>query len=205
MYRTVLGLIVLVLALAPRLSHADSWSHTTEVNQARSTSIRIVEPEGYQVTVEGRTDTVPAVFALADADAYVVLAMVSPGGARWEKKIEVKAYRQTVVRVTHRADAPAPKTAPTAAKATFIGILANTSHLCRKESDRGAVRIEMVSDGTTVGAYDVAARSRVDAKLPAATYQVRLFLAGTSGWEYRSTQTFEVKKDGWVFDYGCGK
>src|SRR5687768_997660 len=141
------SLIVLAVISAPLTAFADSWSFTTEIQPTNTTSLRIVEPEGYRVTVGQQTNSVPAVFTLPNADDYVTLAVVAPNGASWEKKIEVKPYKQTVVRITHRAERPAaaPITRP-----SHVGVLFNTSHLCRDAKARGPVRLEFIEGAATV-------------------------------------------------------
>jgi hypothetical protein len=198
------ALVLVFTLLFPTVAFADSWSHTTDSQPAQSSSVRVVEPEGYQVTINGRADTVPAVFTLPNADAYVALSIVAPNGASWEKKIEVKPYRQTVVRITHKADAPNPARTAPAAKPSHVGILFNTSHLCRNAKDRGAVRLEWIDGANSVATYDVPMKSRLDVKLAAGEYSVRVYAPGTSGnWEYRTTVKHTVSKDGWNYEWGC--
>lgn len=183
------------------IAHADQWSLTTEFQTAGSTEVRVVEPEGYQVTLLGRTEVAPAVFAPPNGDDYVVLSVAAPNGAKWEKKIEVRAYRQTVVRIRHVPDA-ARAEGPRQGQ-SFVGTIANTSHLCQKASDRAAVRLELVVNGAAVRSFDVAARSRIDASLAPATYQVRSFRQAGATWEYVRTTSLEVTKDGWLLHWGC--
>ena len=198
MLRLVLALITLA---APALARADEWSHTAELQSASTASIRVVEPEGYHVTVNERTDAAPAVFAVPNADNYIVLGVRAPSGATWERKIEVKAYRQTVVRIRHvaaRADKPPP-----ARGASYIGVVANTLHLCKKAADRRDIRLVFVLGADEIKTVDVKLRSRTDVELPGGQYRVRRFVQGASGWEYASTLEYAVEKDGWVYQWGC--
>ncbi len=181
------------------IAHADQWSLTTEFQTAGSTEVRVVEPEGYQVTLLGRTEVAPAVFAPPNGDDYVVL----PGGGA--ERCQVEEDRGPRVPPDGGPDAT-----PDAARAegprqgqSFVGTIANTSHLCQKASDRAAVRLELVVNGAAVRSFDVAARSRIDASLAPATYQVRSFRQAGATWEYVRTTSLEVTKDGWLLHWGC--
>lgn len=186
-------------------ARADTWSHDAAQQRARSTSLKVTEPEGYQITVNGRTDTIPALFNVDDADAYVELEVKSPSGATWRKKVEVKAYRQTTIRIHHTAvKEVATKAAakPTPRAATFIGVVANTTHLCKRR-DRTDIRLQFVLGNERVKTVDLAMRSRADLELPAGHYRLRRFHRGRQGWELAATEALDVKKDGWVYSWGC--
>ena len=195
--------LVLVL-LMPALALADEWSHTTSFESANTSSIRVVEPEGYQFTINGHTDNAPAVFRVANADNYVTMTVVAPSGAQYERKIEIKAYRQTVVRVRHVAAAPTPKEKP-AKRASFIGVVANTTHLCKAAGDRRDIRVEFILGADTMKVVEVGVRSRVDAELPGGEYRIRRFLRSSNGWEFAATETLNISKDSWIYHWGCGK
>lgn len=199
--------LVVVAALviaAPAVAVADDWSHTQEFQNAQTASIRVVEPENYKVTVNGRTDTTPAVFPVDNADNYLVVRFEAPSGASWERKIEVKAYRQTVLRVKHvAAKADAPKDAPKGR--TFIGVVANTSHLCKAAKDRTQVRLDFVNDSGVVKSVTLDARSRKDVELPAGKYSIRRFTPFKGEWAYAGVGDLVVEKDSWTFQYGCDR
>lgn len=194
----VVSVLVLLVSFAST-ARADEWSHTVELQAADAATIRVVEPEGYQLTIDGRTETAPAVFPVANRDAYVLLGVRAPSGATWERKIEVKAWHQSVVRIRHAAARPAA--APPAA--TYVGVVANTTHLCKAAADRRDLRVEFVSGATIVKTVEAPVRSRVDVELPAGEYRVRRYLRGPSGWELSSAGTFTVDKDGWTYHYSC--
>jgi hypothetical protein len=197
-----IALIAGLLALTSH-AHADTWSHTAEQQRSRSTSIKVTEPEGYRITVNGRTDTIPALFDVADADAYVELEVEAPSGATWHRKIEVKAYRQTAVRIRHTASVKAaPEKERTPRAAAFIGVAANTTHLCGKR-DRSDIRVQFVLANERVKTVDLAVRSRADVELPAGQYRIRRFHRGRQGWDLAGTQALEVTKDGWIYNWGC--
>ncbi|MEJ7597852.1 MAG: hypothetical protein WKG01_08095 [Kofleriaceae bacterium] len=198
--------VIPVLALASVLATAttaiaDDWSHSVEHQPAATASIRVIEPEGYRFTVNGRTDSAPAVFAVPNADNYFVMTVTSPSGASWERKIEVKAHRQAVVRVRHAV--PPPREAAQPGTSSFIGIMVNTTHQCREEAHRGAIKLEFVLGPERVKAVEVPMKSRVDVELPANTYRARLYLRSGAEWQFSTVKEVSVTKDGWVFEYGC--
>ena len=195
-----LAFAILCIAL-PSVALADEWSHTEELQSANTASIRVTEPEGYQVTINGRTDTAPAVFAVPNADNYFVLQISAPSGAHWERKIETKAFRQTVVKIRHVAStAPA---APAGKVASYVGVVFNTTHLCKKQADRRETRFEFVRGSDVIKVVDVGVRARVDAELPAGDYRVRLYLRTKDAWEFSGVSDKSINKDGWIQSYGC--
>jgi hypothetical protein len=194
MIRFVLSLVCISV---PAIAAAeDRWSHTEEFQPASSASIRVVEPEGYQVTINGRTDNAPAVFAVPNADTYYVMTIRAPSGATWERKLEVRQWKQNVVRVRHGVDNAAPA-------ASYVGVVANTTHLCKKASDRRDLRVEFVLGADIVKTIDVALRSRVDVALPAGEYRVRRYLRNQDAWEFAGTQNQTINADAWLIHYRC--
>ncbi len=190
--------IVWILVVAAPFAYAEPWSHTVEFQRTDRTTLRVVEPEGYQITVNGKTEAAPVVFSLPNADSYVTMGVRSPAGATWERKIEVKAWTQSIVRIQHTADAPRP-----AAKPAFMGIVVNTTHLCRAAADRRDMRVEFLRDADLVRAIEVGVRTRVDAELPAGEYRVRRYFRGAGGWEFAAVDSTSVGKDGWIYQWGC--
>lgn len=198
------SLVLLCVLIVPTTAFADDdWSVTPELRPANTASIRVVEPEGYEVTVQNRTDQVPAVFSVRNADDYVLLAVRAPSGATWERKIEVKAYHQTVVRIRHVASAPKKDAARPAATASYVGVLANTTHVCKKASDRIDIRVELLRGADVIKTVDVPVRSRIDAEVPGGSYRARRYHRTSGGWQYAGTQELEVTKDGWIYHWGC--
>ncbi|MBA3452076.1 MAG: hypothetical protein H0T42_03145 [Deltaproteobacteria bacterium] len=191
----------LACILIPAIAAAeDRWSHTEDFQPASSASIRVVEPEGYQVTINGRTDSAPAVFAVPNADNYYVMTLRAPSGATWERKLEVRQWKQNVVRVRHGVDTVAT---PASAPAKYVGVVANTTHLCKKVSDRRDMRIELVLGADIIKSIDVAVRSRVDVELPAGEYRVRQYLRNQDAWELAGTQKHTVSADAWTIHFRC--
>jgi hypothetical protein len=200
-------LIILAVALlVPTIAVADEWSHTISFESANAASVRVVEPEGYQVTINGQTDNAPAVFRVPNADNYVAMTVVAPSGAQYERKLEVKAHRQTVVRIRHvAAAAPKPeKPEKPAKRESYIGVVANTTHLC-KAGERRDIRVEFILGADTIKTVEVGVRSRVDAELPGGEYRIRRFLRTSEGWEFAATETLNISKDSWIYHWGCGK
>lgn len=197
-----LAVVAALVIAAPAVAVADEWSHTQEFQNAQTASIRVVEPENYKVTVNGRTDTTPAVFAVDNADNYLVVRFEAPSGASWERKIEVKAYRQTVLRVKHvAAKADAPKDAPKGR--SFIGVVANTTHLCKASKERVQIRLDFVNDSGVVKSVTLDTRSRKDVELPAGAYAVRRFKPFKGEWAFDGAENRTIDKDGWTYHYGC--
>lgn len=191
-----IGLVVAALVI-PAVAHADEWTFTQEVSASQGTSIRVVEPEGYTVTVNGKTETVPHVFAVDNADNYYAVRLTSPDGESWEKKIEVKAYKQTAIRARHvKAAAGAPSDKPR----SFVGVAANLSHVCKKSSERRQIRLDFVAD-KVVKSIVLESRSREDLELAAGTYSVRLYIPQNGEWAYHRTSEQVVSKDGWTYAY----
>jgi len=195
-------LAVAVAILLPAVAHADEWSHTQEFAGAQSASIRVVEPDGYTVTVGGRTDTVPAVFAVDNANAYVVLAMRSPEGATWSKKIEVREYRQTVLRVRHVKSAPPPNEGPKERPVSYVGTVKNSTDKCRAEYQM-TIKLDFVRGPDVVRSTELKAGARASVELATGSYNVRRYQLDGSEWVFDKTETFNVRTDGWEYDWGC--
>lgn len=197
-----LALVAAIAVLAPAVAYADEWTPSQDFQRSQVASLRVVEPEGYKVTVNGRADTAPAVFNFDNADNYVLVRFEAPGGASWEKKIEVKAYHQTVLRVRHvKAVAAAPDNK---AVRTYVGVAANTSHLCKKPAERVAIKMEIVKE-TVVKSFELQPKSTLNVDLPEGTYDVRVYKPLNGQWAYTQTIPRQVTKDGWVLEFGCGK
>jgi hypothetical protein len=182
------------------VASADEWSLTAEHKYSQSASIRVVEPEGYKVTVGDSADTVPAVFNLKNADAYQVVKLTAPDGKTWEKKVEVRANHQTIVRVKHAA-AAAPKEEPAKKTKSHIGTVKNTTNKCDR---RSAHKFDFMLDGTLVKSFELEAGKYIpNVELAPGSYDVRRFSVKSNQWVFDETTTFAVSKDGWVYYYGC--
>jgi len=202
MTRTLLPTICILAAAST--AHADTWTPTVELVPADVATVRVLEPDGYRFTIDGRSDTAPAVFTVANRDQYVVVEATAPDGATWKQKIEVRSYNQTVLRLRHERPAPAaePKQ-PSAPAATYVGVLFNTTHLCRKTTERVSVRFDIVSGNQVLTSNALEPRSRADVSVPAGEYTVRKYVARNKEWEFAGSQTLSVSKDGWVHGARC--
>lgn len=182
------------------VAYADDWSNTTEFSNADSSSIRVVEPEGYTVTVNGKTDTVPAVFSVDNAANYYVVAFKSPEGATWSKKIEVKAYKQTVLRVKHVKSA-APAEDNQAKAMSYVGTVTNTSNNCA--SGRTAIKVDFMAGADLAKSAVLEAGAHTNVELAVGSYKIRLWVSDGQSWNFKQTVDYTVKKDGWIYSWGC--
>jgi hypothetical protein len=183
------------------VAHADEWSNTQEFTNAQSASIKVVEPEGYTVTINGRTDTAPAVFSVDNANNYLAMTVKSPDGATWTKKIEVKEYKQSVVRIKHvKAAAPAPgdnKAKPM----SYVGTVSNTTNNCA--TGRAAIKLEFIAGAEVAKSAVLESGARSNLELNVGAYRIRLYTSNGQAWEFKQTIDYNVDKDGWVYDWGC--
>src|SRR5688572_5745756 len=94
-----IGLLALLFVLAVGgAAIADaSWSDKVNFRRTDRTSLKIVEPEGFKVTVtlpdgKEKAGTVPDLFPLPDQDAFVTVTITPTDGSKpWSKKIEVRS------------------------------------------------------------------------------------------------------------------
>lgn len=182
------------------IARAEEWSLTTEHKYSKEASIRVVEPDGYTVAIGDVSDTVPTVLKTPNADAYIVVKFTSPAGRSWEKKVEVRAGNQTIVRVKHTPPG-APAAEPGKAVKKHIGTIKNTTNKCQKRSNH---KFDFMADGAVVRSVELEAGKFIpNVELPAGTYDVRRFDVRQSQWVFIETTPFAVTKDGWVYSYGC--
>lgn len=205
----VVGLVALVVLARPAAAE-DTWSKTVAFSRSDASAIKVVEPEGYRVTVTAPdgvlSDTAPAVFKLPPGDAFYLVTLTAPGGAQWSNKIEVKKYQTTELRVKHVAagPAPAPGPAPAAAR-TYIGSVRNKVATCGKKL---AARVEFINAaGAVVKNLEIKVGAMDQASLPGGTYDVRAYVwdAGANDWTYQTTQKAQIDADNWSATLACGK
>ncbi len=179
-------------------AHAD-WTKTESFEPSAKTSLKITEPANAKVTVtingETKEEALPAIFSLPDVDAYVAVKVVAADGDAWTGKVEVKAHKQTVVKLGYTPKAAAKPQS----SAKYIGQLQNWTHKCGL-TERETLRLVVMKDGTQV--YETTLRpnqAQSNVELPAGQYSVRMYKAAT----FLRAKELEVTKDGWVFSYGC--
>src|SRR5262249_2207780 len=139
---------------------------------------KITEPSGAKafVTVGGETkeDVLPAVFNLPDSDAYVAVRVVAADGDSWSGKGEIKARKQTVLKLADTA-----KAAAKSSSGKLIGQIPNWTHLCTPR-ERETLRFVAMKDGQAV--YETTLRpnqGQSNVELEAGHYSVRTFRGGT--------------------------
>jgi hypothetical protein len=198
MHRTLI-LAILVLVASFSTSARAEWTKTESFEHSAKTSLKITEPAHAKafVTINGETkeETLPAVFALPDADAYIAVKVVAGDGDAWTGKVEVKAHRQTVVKLGHTA---APQTAAKPA-GKLIGQIQNWTHTCDKRQ-KGTLKFVAMRDGKA--AYETTLKpnqAQSNVELEQGHYSVRIFKDNV----FLSAKDLEVTKDGWVFTWGC--
>ena len=201
----------LTLGALTRVAAADDrWSETVTFERADSTAIRISEPEGYQVsvTIAGNisSDTAPAVFRVPNVDGFYPVTFVAPSGTKWTKKLEVRRFQITGVRVKHVAEArPAPPPAGAAAVRSYVGSVFNKVATCGKKL---AARVDFIdADGQTGATLQVGVGAMNQATLPGGTYDVRAYVwdAGAKDWTYQVTSRTQIGADNWAATLICGK
>lgn len=201
-FRRLFALSAVAFAvLTPAWSEA-SWTKTESFEYSAKTSLKITEPTDAHVFVtigsETKESTLPAIFPLPDADAYVPVKIVGKDGETWSGKIEVKAHKQTVVKFAHSA-APAAPAAAAAPGHKMIGQMQNWTHLCGKR-ERATLKFVAMKDGAAAAEATVEPnRAQSNIELAPGKYSVRIFRNGT----FIQAKELEVTADGWVFTYGC--
>lgn len=194
-----IAVIACVMTLST-IARAEEWSLTTEHKYSKEASIRVIEPDGYTVAIGEVSDTVPTVLKTPNADAYIVVKFTSPTGRSWEKKVEVRAGNQTIVRVKHTPPG-APAAEPGKAVKKHIGTIQNTTNKCQKKSNH---KFDFMADGVLVKSVELeSGRFMPNVELPAGTYDVRRFDVVQKQWVFVQAAPFPVTKDGWVYSYGC--
>lgn len=189
-----------LMALTPASASAE-WTKDQSFEYAGKTSLKIVEPEGAKVfvTVGGETkeDALPAIISLPDTDAFVAVKVVATDGDVWNGKVEVKAHKQTVLKLAHKAAAAAPAAAGPVHK--HIGEMQNLTHKCTRR-EQGTLRFVAMKDGVQTFETTVAPnRRQANIELAAGHYTIRIFQDG----RFITAKELDVTKDGWLFKWGC--
>ncbi len=208
------SLLVLFAAIGTATA-AGSFSDRINYRPSRDTSIKIVEPEGFRVTIESpdgmQTGTVPELFRLPNQDAFVKVTMTSPDGTSWSKKVEIRQRNQAELSVTFKPDAAREKEkAKDAPRArTFITELQNKGSTCDATSPwRATISAQFLraSDGVVIGTLQLDDDKSGQTELPADTYDARVFSWNGTEWKLAvSTRVDIPARDGFVLAFGCTK
>jgi hypothetical protein len=202
---------ILVVALGPISSaRAQQWSHVVSYRHAASASLKVTEPENFKVTIvaggETKSDTIPAIFNLANQDAFVPLTVTASDGQTWSVKIEVRARQQTEVKIKYT---PAQRAEPAKAGGQkFIGRAANSTHRCSDRRQVGTLRFDFLLGGANARSVEVPPNRVVNnIELEGGTYSVRVFIKRTpqDAYIFVRTGSLAVNRDGWEFSWGCGR
>lgn len=204
------GLLALAIAVAlGGTAAAGTWADQVSFRHSSQTSIKVVTPEGFKVTVtmpDGgqKTGTVPELFTLPDTDAFVTVAITpTDGSAPWSKKIEVRSKQQTELAISFKADAKAEPAK--AAGRSFVGRVANLGAGCGKTWDR-SIKTEFLrkDDGASIKTVQIDSSKNVDVELPGAKYDVRVYFWDGAAWKFALTsEGHEIAKDGFTLGFGC--
>jgi len=207
MLKTVVMAAVIVVVIP--FAHAeDKWSETVTFSRSDQSTMKIVEPEGYKVsvTIDGNnvTDTVPAAIKMPQTDGFYMVTLTAPNGAQWAKKIEVKRYQVTELRVSHAAG-DKPAAAPAAQARKFIGNVRNKVATCGKKL---AARVDFIdASGAGVASIQVKSAAFEQTTLQPGSYDIRAYVwdQGANDWTYQTTGKAQISADGWSTTLECGK
>lgn len=206
---TKLASLALIAICIPAVAVAeDQWSvETRTFTRSDQSSIRVTQPDGYQVSivVNGRTsaETVPTILAVPTADGYYSVTFTAPNGAKWTHKVEVRKFQTTDLRVKHvvvEKTAPAQPAAP--AVRSFIGSIHNKVATCGKKL---AARVELLdASGAVTASIVIKSGSFEQATIASGTYDFRAYVADGSQWTYQTTGRAVVDQDNWQATLICG-
>ncbi len=207
----VFAVPVIVAMYSQAASAEEKWSETVALTRADSAELHISEPTGYTISVkignDVKTDTVPAVFGVANGvanvNAFYPVTFTAPTGATWTKKFQVKKYSSTDIKVSHSTVVVAAAvTAKNVAVAKRIGTVYNKTGKC---SLSGTVKLEFshAEHGIVTSQVDLKKWQQLDIK--AGTYSVRAFFWMNNDWVYQITRDIKIERDGWELTSSCGK
>ncbi len=195
------GFVAASLTLAGP-SRAD-FTKSESFEGSAKTSLKIVEPTGAKavITINGETkeEALPAIFALPEADAFVSVKIVAADGETWNGKVEIKAHKQTVLKLAQTAK-PAAAAAPAA---KVIGKVNNATQTCSNRRARQTLKFTFMKDGKEAISLTVPQHQAMfGVNLEPGSYSVRVF---TADGTFMQAVPFEITKDGWLFNFSsCG-
>jgi hypothetical protein len=207
MMKSAIAILIVCLGASVALA-GGTWTDKSEHRYSTGTSLKVMEPDGFKVTVTtadgDKVGTVPEVFPMPDADAFVKVTITAPDGTVWSKKIEIKSKHQTELVVTFKSDAP--KAEPAKASKGYIGALQNRSGGCGSKWE-GTIYAEFIApnDRTVVAkSPNVDSQKNSNVELPAGAYDVRVYRWNGSEFQFSLTtrQTIPAQ-DGWALGWGC--
>jgi hypothetical protein len=122
-------------------------------------------------------------------------------GRTRRKKIEVKEFKQTVLRVKHvKSAAPGQDNKPKAM--SYVGTVWNTSNNCAP-GKAAAIKLEFMAGADVARTEVLEAGTHHDAELAVGAYNIRLYLSDGRAWNFAQTIDHNVSKDGWSYVWGC--
>lgn len=198
----ILAMVCSLVVLAfTRSAHAeDSWTETVAFARSDASSIKVFEPDGYtaSISVDGQaqSDAVPTVLRVPNSDAFYVVTLTAPNGAKWSKKIETKKSFVTELRVKHTAGAAG---SPGAKAKKYFGKFSMSSKMACDVADGGKIKIEFVgADGNSAASFIMAMNKPFTGEVADGDYSVRTFRVENDGtFTYRNTRTAAIHNDGW--------
>ena len=209
---TLLLAVPVIIAMYSQSAAAEEkWSETVSLTRADSAELNISEPSGYTISIkignDVKTDTVPAVFGVANGvanvNAFYPVTFTAPNGATWTKKFQVKKHSSTDIKVSHSTVvAPAAAAPKEAAVGKRMGTVYNKTGKC---SIGGTVKLEFShpEHGTVTSQVDLKKWQQLDIK--AGTYSVRAFFWMNNAWVYQVTRDIKIERDGWELTSSCVK
>ncbi len=201
----LLAAISLVAMVASPARAEDKWSDTKAFVRSDATSLKILEPEGYRVSVvvdkKVVSDTLPAIVRLPDEGFYQV-TITAPSGAAWSQKVEARRYQITELRVKHTVS-EAPATPAAAPQRKYIGTMVNRVSTCGKKL---AAKVELVDGAGVTAAFQIKTNSLEQGSVVGGTYDVRAYVwdAGANDWTYQTTTSALFNRDNWKITLLCG-
>ena len=207
-----LRFVSMVVALA--VGSAVAWAGGTFTDKPVTyrfsqggTSLKVVEPDGFKVSIalpDGtvKSDTVPALFALPDADAFMKVTVTAPDGSAWSKKVEIRAKQQAELAVNFKEEAKTQE--KPASTRTFVGKVENAGHTCG-DAWKKPLKVDFLVGGSSTVALskEIEWNTYVNLEVPAGHYDVRMYVKTNDVWDFVATAPADSQKDGWKYSFGC--